>query len=86
MGRIYIAHEGINAQLSLPSKFMTEFKKVIDGISFEKVRLNIAIEHDNEAFFKIKIKLRDKIVADGLKDGEYDLNKNGVHLDADNFK
>ena len=86
LGRIYIANEGINAQLSLPSKFMTEFKKVIDGISFLKnVRLNIAIEHDNEAFLKLKIKLRDKIVADGLKDGEYDLNKNGVHVDADNF-
>ena len=86
LGRIYIANEGINAQLSLPSKFMTEFKKVLDGISFlENVRLNIAIEHDNEAFLKLKIKLRDKIVADGLKDGEYDLNKNGVHVDADNF-
>jgi len=86
LGRIYIANEGINAQLSLPSKFMTEFKKVIDGISFLKnVRLNIAIEHDNEAFLKLKIKLRDKIVADGLKDGEYDLNKNGIHVDADNF-
>ena len=65
---------------------MTEFKNVIDGISFLKnVRLNIAVEHDNEAFLKLKIKLRDKIVADGLKDGEYDLNKNGVHVDADNF-
>ena len=86
LGRIYVANEGINAQLSLPSKFMTEFKKVIDGISFlKKVRLNIAIEHDNEAFLKLKIKLRDKIVADGLKDGEYDLNKNGVHVNADNF-
>ncbi len=51
----------------------------------KNVRLNIAIEHDNEAFLKLKIKLRDKIVADGLKDGEYDLNKNGVHVDADNF-
>ncbi len=86
LGRIYVASEGINAQLSLPSKFMTEFKKIIDGISFlENVRLNIAIEHDNESFLKLKIKLRDKIVADGLKDGEYDLNKNGVHVDAYNF-
>ena len=86
LGRIYIAKEGINAQLSLPSKFMTEFKKVIDSISFLKnVRLNIAIEHDNEAFLKLKIKLRDKIVADGLKDGEYDLSNNGIHVDADNF-
>ena len=86
LGRIYIANEGINAQLSLPSKFIKEFKNVIDGISFLKnIRLNIAIEHDDEAFLKLKIKIRDKIVADGLIDGDYDLNKNGVHVDAENF-
>jgi len=86
LGRIYIANEGINAQLSLPSKFIKEFKNVIDGISFLKnIRLNIAIEHDDEAFLKLKIKIRDKIVADGLIDGDYDINKNGVHVDAENF-
>ena len=34
LGRIYIAHEGINAQLSVPSNRMIEFKSSIDTISF----------------------------------------------------
>ena len=86
LGRIYIAGEGINAQLSVPSNKMIEFKNSIDNISFlNGVRLNIAIEHDNEAFLKLKIKVRDKIVADGLNSNEYNLDKNGVHVNAEKF-
>jgi len=86
LGRIYIASEGINAQLSVPSNKMIEFKNSIDNISFlNGVRLNIAIEHDNEAFLKLKVKVRDKIVADGLDSNEYNLDKNGVHVNAEKF-
>ena len=53
LGRIYIAKEGINAQLSLPSKNIDNLKSVIDDISFlNNVRLNIAVEHDNQSFLK----------------------------------
>ncbi|MEL0186709.1 MAG: rhodanese-related sulfurtransferase [Flavobacteriaceae bacterium] len=86
LGRIYIAGEGINAQLSVPSNKMIEFKNSIDNVSFlNGVRLNIAIEHDNEAFLKLKVKVRDKIVADGLHSNEYNLDKNGVHVNAEKF-
>ena len=86
LGRIYIANEGINAQLSVPSNKMIEFKNSIDSIPFlNGVRLNIAIEHDNEAFLKLKVKVRDKIVADGLDSNEYNLDKNGVHVNAEKF-
>ncbi len=86
LGRIYIAGEGINAQLSVPSNKMIEFKNSIDNVTFlNGVRLNIAIEHDNEAFLKLKIKVRDKIVADGLNSNEYNLDKNGVHVNAEKF-
>ena len=86
LGRIYIANEGINAQLSLPAKNIYLLKKVLDEISFLKnVRLNIAIEHDNESFLKLKIKIRDKIVADGLGNNEYDLKNNGIHVNASEF-
>ena len=62
---------------------MIEFKNSIDNVSFlNGVRLNIAIEHDNEAFLKLKVKVRDKIVADGLHSNEYNLDKNGVHVNA----
>ena len=86
LGRIYIANEGINAQLSLPAKNIYLLKKVLDEISFLKnVRSNIAIEHDNESFLKLKIKIRDKIVADGLGNDEYDLKNNGIHVNASEF-
>ncbi len=86
LGRIYIANEGINAQLSLAAKNIDLLKKILDEISFLKnVRLNIAIEHDNQSFLKLKIKIRDKIVADGLGNDEYDLKNNGIHVNAREF-
>ena len=86
LGRIYVANEGINAQLSLPAENFQEFKRHLDTISFlENVRLNIAIEHDNYAFLKLKVKIRDKIVADGLNDDTFDVTNKGIHVDAKNF-
>jgi UPF0176 protein len=86
LGRIYIAKEGINAQLSLPSENFKSFKTSIDEIQFlSEVRLNIAIEHDNHSFLKLKIKLRNKIVADGLNTVNIDLKKSGKHLNANQF-
>ena len=86
LGRIYIAKEGINAQLSVPSENFEKFKNSIDEVSFlEQVRLNIAIEHDDFSFLKLKIKLRKNIVADGLDSVTIDLNNNGKHLNAKDF-
>ena len=86
LGRIYVAHEGINAQLSVPADNFTLFKNHLDTISFlENVRLNIAIEHDNFSFLKLKIKVRDKIVADGLNDDTFDVTNKGIHVEAEQF-
>jgi UPF0176 protein len=86
LGRIYVAAEGINSQLSVPATRFEEFKKTIDDISFLKnVRLNIAVEQDNKSFLKLKIKVRDKIVADGLEDSEFDVTQCGIHVDAQSF-
>ena len=75
LGRIYVASEGINSQLSIPSKKMEELKNFLDSIYFLKdIRLNVGIEHHNESFLKLKIKIKDKIVADGLKAKDYDLS------------
>ena len=49
------------------------------------MRLNIAIEQDNKSFLKLKIKVRDKIVADGLDDNSFDVTNKGVHLNAAEF-
>ena len=86
LGRIYVAHEGINAQLSVPADNFETFKNHLDSISFlENVRLNIAIEHDNFSFLKLKVKVRDKIVADGLNDKTFDVTNKGIHVGAAQF-
>mgnify|MGYP003109742997 CR=1 FL=1 len=86
LGRIYVAHEGINAQLSVPAHNFEAFKNFLDGIYFlENVRLNIAIEHDLKSFLKLKVKVRDKIVADGLNDNTFDVTNKGIHVDAEGF-
>lgn len=86
LGRIYVAKEGINAQLSVPAENFIEFKTHLDSVSFLKdIRLNIAVEHNNKSFLKLKVKVRDKIVADGLNDDLFDVTNKGVHLNAEEF-
>ena len=86
LGRINVAHEGINAQLSVPAKKFDKFKSFLDKIDFLKnVRLNVAMEHNNKAFLKLKIKVRPKIVHDGLNDATFDVTNKGVHVDASTF-
>ncbi|NCT10269.1 MAG: rhodanese-related sulfurtransferase [Flavobacteriia bacterium] len=86
LGRIYVSYEGINAQLSVSSENMHALKKQLDSISFLKdIRLNVAIEQDNKSFLKLKVKVRNKIVADGLNDDTFDVTNIGVHVNAAEF-
>lgn len=86
LGRIYVASEGINGQLSLPAEKFKAFKAHLDTIPFLKdIRLNIAVEQDNKSFLKLKVKVREKIVADGLNDDTFDVTNKGVHVDAEKF-
>ena len=86
LGRIYIANEGINAQLSLPADNFYAFKDTIEVYDFMKgIRLNIAVEQDDLSFLKLTIKVRDKIVADGLMDETFDVTNIGIHLKAKEF-
>ncbi len=86
LGRIYVAQEGINGQISVPEKNFNTFKAQLYSIDFlEGVRLNIAIEDNGKSFFKLKIKVRPKIVADGLDDTTFDLTKRGQPLKAKEF-
>lgn len=88
VGRTYIAKEGINAQIGVPINQYEKFKKELYEISFlEGIRLNIAVD-ESEAeypFLKLKIKIRNKILADGLNDETFDVTKKGKHLRAEEF-
>ena len=86
LGRIYVAKEGINAQLSVPKENFEKFKISVNEIfPLKDIRLNIALEHFSKSFLKLTIKIRDKIVADGLDDSTFDVTRIGEHLDAKRF-
>ncbi len=86
LGRTYIATEGINAQISLPAKNIEAFKEDLYTYHFlNGIRLNVAIEQDSFSFLKNKIKVRNKIVADGLNDESFDVTNKGIHLKAKEF-
>ncbi|NHM07840.1 rhodanese-related sulfurtransferase [Flavobacterium sp. CYK-4] len=86
LGRTYVAHEGINAQMSVPAENMEAFRETLEAYDFMKgIRLNVAVEQDNHSFLKLTVKVRDKIVADGLNDETFDVTNIGVHLKAKEF-
>jgi UPF0176 protein len=82
-GRIYVAKEGVNAQISVPNDRFEAFKAYLNSIDFlQNIRLNIAVKDNGKSFYKLKIKVREKIVADGLNDTTFDATKRGKGLDA----
>lgn len=88
VGRTYVATEGINAQIAVPTKYLAQFREELYEIDFlNGIRLNFAVD-ESEAefpFLKLKIKVRDKILADGLNDEYFDVTNKGIHLNAEEF-
>lgn len=86
LGRIYISQEGVNAQISLPTSNLDAFRSALDAQeAFRAMPWKIAVEDDGKSFLKLKIKVRNKIVADGLADDAFDVTNVGEHLDAESF-
>ena len=86
LGRTYVAHEGINAQISVKQENLEALRKHIYSYPWmDGIRLNIAVEDDGKSFFKLQIKVRKKIVADGLDDSSFDVTDCGKHLSAEEF-
>jgi UPF0176 protein len=85
-GRIYIAAEGINAQISVPASNFEKLQVYLTSIDpLHGLRLNIAVEDDGKSFWVLKIKVRDKIVADGIEDPTFDMSRKGKYVDAVTF-
>lgn len=83
-GRIYVAHEGINAQLSVPQSNFESLKQYLDLIEpLRGVRLNVAIDDDGKSFWVLKIKVRDQIVADGIADPAFSMENKGRYVNAE---
>lgn len=86
LGRIYVAKEGINAQASVPTDNWEAFVEFMNSVDYLRgLRLNTAVENDDKSFFKLIVRLKDKIVADGLNDETFDVTNKGIHLNAADF-
>jgi len=82
-GRIYVAHEGINAQISVPDQNMEAFRSFLYSVEpLNGIRLNIAVDDDGKSFWVLKIKVRDKIVADGIEDPSFSMERKGRYVNA----
>ncbi|GAB3428876.1 oxygen-dependent tRNA uridine(34) hydroxylase TrhO [Niabella aquatica] len=87
LGRIYVAAEGINAQISVPSKNFEIFRQELysSDPALNGLRLNIAVDDDGKSFYVLDIKVRHKIVADGIEDPAFDMANKGKYADAEKF-
>ena len=85
-GRIYLAHEGINAQMSVPKSNWDEFKNLLYADNrFSEVSFKFAVNDDGKSFYKLIIKVKDKIVADGIYETDFDASNTGSYLNAEGF-
>jgi UPF0176 protein len=85
-GRIYVAHEGINAQISVPESNFDSLKAYLYSIEpLNGLRLNIAVDDDGKSFWVLKVKVREKIVADGINDPHFDMQNRGRYVNAEEF-
>jgi UPF0176 protein len=85
-GRVYVAQEGINAQVSVPSAHLDLFRETLYAIDpLKGIRLNIAVDNNNKSFFVLDIKVREKIVADGITDPTFDMQQKGRYATAEQF-
>ncbi len=85
-GRIYIANEGINAQINCPTHLFNELQEFIYGYpEMNALRLNRAVEENNTSFYVLNIKIRTKIVADGINDPNFSMENKGGYVNALQF-
>jgi len=84
LGRIYVASEGINAQMNVPKANWQQFDAYMKSRDWARdIPFKIAVEEGSKpSFYKLTIKVRKKIVADGLDDSSFDVTNTGEYLTA----
>jgi UPF0176 protein len=72
--------------MSVPEKNYDAFVSEMEDIVFLRgIRLNTAVENSDDSFYKLIVKHRPKILADGLEDLSFDVTNKGLHLKAEEF-
>jgi len=85
-GRIYLANEGINAQMSVPESEWENFVNYVFAIPyFKNVQFKYAVDGNGKSFYKLIIKVRNKIVSDGINDSTFNPGNTGKYLNAFEF-
>ena len=85
LGRIYIAKEGINAQFNIPDYNWDAFLSLNNKYPFLKnIKIKKAVQ-EGVSFLKLKVLIKDEIVAWGISRKEYNMDKTGQHLNAVEF-
>ena len=86
LGRIYLATEGINAQISVSTENFESFRTYLYSIEpLNLLRLNVAVDDDGKSFYVLDIKVRKKIVADGIDDATFSMEQKGKYVNAAAF-
>lgn len=86
LGRIYVASEGINAQINVPTENLDKFRQTLDTIpGLKNLRLNVAVDDHGKSFFVLDIKVKRRIVADGITDKGFDMQNKGRYVNAEEF-
>ncbi len=86
LGRIYLANEGINAQISVPKENFELLRSYLYSHEpLNDLRLNIAVDDDGKSFYVLDVKVRNKIVADGISDPDFDMANKGKYVNAEEF-
>lgn len=86
-GRIYIANEGINGQVSVPASNYEAFRDALYAAdpALNGIRMNIAVDDDGKSFWVLRMKVRPKIVADGIDDPTFSMERKGQYLKAKEY-
>lgn len=93
LGRVYVAEEGVNAQMAIPSNVLSHFKECVKS---EPLLSGAVVNDDRDIsrkqyedllpFRSLHIRERKQILVDGI--GSHNLQwteRNGVELDAESF-
>ncbi|HVG13544.1 MAG TPA: rhodanese-related sulfurtransferase, partial [Chitinophagaceae bacterium] len=71
---------------SVPENNFDAFKDYLFSIPpLNGIRLNIAVDNDGKSFWVLKIKVREKIVADGITDPGFSMERKGRYVNAEKF-
>lgn len=86
LGRVYIAHEGINAQISIPVHRYSVLKNFLYKLHPElnNIRINKTFDINNiKAFWFLSVKIKKYIVNDGIIDPFFTFKHVGIYINAE---